>query len=445
MSTTYGSTPGIEVTVRGVAITGVTVGREQKLVVFGHGDTTGGNASPGEPVEITDGTEADTEFGEGSELANGLRDAIRNGANARDGYVYGVAPEVTEVTAETVDGGSGTLSNVPIVEDVDQITVTDTSDSSDLTVSFEYGDILTTPSSGEAVINPLTGSITDADGNNLEVDYEYLEWEAALDSADGVLNEKEVGIYVTLSESETVASRLDEKVQEIRDPDFKLVKGISGAQPNATADGSETGLASGAPKIDASEYSDEIDRDMMFVPGPVRKSETTETILGAIAGTFAGHDLTDPVYKSVLEDVEPAQRVGKEDRDVLREENEVIPVGREGETRLHSNTSTSTESDWERDFHRVRIVDQTILIVKEIGDTLEGDLNNVDSQTAARGEIEGQIENLVDDGLLEPNEGDTENHFVRISEDGTDAVAINLGITPEGVVKTVKATIDVEA
>lgn len=445
MSTTYGSTPGVEVTVRGVAITGVTVGREQKLVVFGNGDTTTGSASPGEPVEVTDGTDADTQFGEGSELANGLRDAIRNGANARDEYVYGVSPTVTEVTAESVAGGTGTLSNTPILEDTEAITVMDTSQSTELSIVFDYGDTIDTPSDGEVAIDPLSGNVVDPNDNDLEVDYEYLEWKDALDSADGVLNEKEVGIYATLSESEDVASLLETKVDELRDPHYKLVKGISGAQPNADADGSETNLSAGDPKIDAETYTDEIDNDMVFLPASVRKADTTETIIGAIAGTFAGHDLTDPVYKTALEDVEPAQRLGKEDRDTLREEHQVIPVSREGETRLHGNISTSTETDWTRDFHRVRIVDQTILIAKEIGDNLEGDINNEDARTAARGEIEGQIENLVDDGLLEPNEGDSESHFVSINEAGTDDVAINMGITPEGVVKTVKATIDVEA
>jgi hypothetical protein len=294
-------------------------------------------------------------------------------------------------------------------------------------------------------INPFTGEWVADTADNYDISYDYPEWSNALDAADGVLNEKETGVYCTLSEAEGVASTLSSKVNALRDPDYKLVRGIAGTQPNVDADGTEEFLDADDPKIDVSNYSDGIDNDSMFLIAPARQEDTKDTLLGAVAGQFAGHALTNTVYKETLTDVTPAQRLVKSDRDDLRDTHQVIGVEREGSIRLHANTSTSTDADWERDFHRRRIVDQMVLVVKEVGDTIEGDLNDEDTQTAARAEILDQIESFVSDGLLEPNTEDEQNYYVTISEPNADEVKIEFGITPEGVVKTVSATIEVEA
>lgn len=450
MSTTYGSLPGVEITVRGVAITGIIVGREQKLVVFGNGDTTNGEASNGSLTQVNGRADADTKFGSGTELADNLRHAIDNGAktvsDGGDHLLYAVAPTETAVTAEQVTQ-SATLANAPIVEDPSLVTVTDTT-SGDLDVEFRHSSPPSTPSAADtAYINPHSGEIeadAAADGS-YEVDYTYLEWSNAFDAADGALNEKETGIYAALTEAESVVSDLVTKINNLRDPSFKLVRGLAGAQPNASADGSEENLAAGDAKLDVSTYSDNIDDDSMYLLGPSRDDGTTDSLIGAAAGVFAGHELDNPVYKEGLSGVTPSQRLNKSDRDTLRDQHQVIAVSRESSVELHSNTSTSTKTDWERDFHRVRIVDQTILIAKEVGDNIEGDLNDPNTQATAKAEVSGQIENLINDGLLEPNNPDSESWYVDVIEPSQDEVAIEMGIKPEGVVKNVDVVIDVEA
>lgn len=445
-ATTYGSLPGVEITVRGVAITGIVVGREQKLVAFGNGDTNNGTASANSPEKVLSKTEARDKFGSDTELAQGLEQSIQNGANAQEGFLYGVAPSEVSVTAESASQ-SGTLANAPIVEDTGEITFTDTTDG-DLTVEFRYESSLSTPSDADTVfINPHTGDYqADASAaGSYEVDYTHLEWSKAFDSADGVLNEKESGIYVALSDTESVASDLSSKVNNLRDPDFKLVRGIAGAQPNATADGSEDSLADGDAKIDVNNYSNNIDNDSMFLIGGARRENASDTLLGAVAGLFAGNELINPVYKDQLKGVAPDQRLIKADRDSLRDNHQVIAISKEGSTNLHANTSTSTESDWQRDFHRRRIVDQVILIAKEVGDGIEGDLNSDDVRAAAEGAISGEIENLISDGVLEGNTSDTTNWFVNITEPSSDEAAVNLGIKPQGIIKNVDVIIDVEA
>lgn len=447
MAIKYGSTPGIEVTVRGVAITGVVIGREQKITVFGHGDTNSGTASTNEPVEVSGRSDAANQFGTDSRLTNGLRQAISNGANASDGFLYGVAVDTTAVTAETVSGGSGTLSNAPIVEDETTITATDTTAAEELDVNYVYEDTPATAASGEVNVNPHDGEIQDdGTGNDIEFDYEYYEWGSALDAADSVLYEKESGIYAALSESESVASQLSSKVESLRDPEFKMVRGIVGAQPNATADGSETGLDDGDAKTDVSTYGDNLDNHALYVVTPTRTEHgSPQTLIGAVAGQFGGHELTNPVYKEELNGVEPLQRIKKVDRDTLRDDHQVIAIENEGSVQLYSNTSTSTDTAWEQDFHRVRIVDQVTLLAKEIADNTEGDLNNEDTQTAAEAEIIGQLDDLAAEGLLEPNTSDETNYYAEFIEVGSDELALDMGITPEGVVKTIKVTINVDA
>lgn len=444
--TTYGSLPGVEITVRGVAITGVIIGREQKLVVFGDGDTVNGTASENNALQVTSKREASDKFSADSELTSALDRAIQNGVSASDGFLYGVAVGKTQVSAELATDSS-TLANAPIVEDTSEITFTDTS-GDDLTVEFRYEDTLSTPSDGDTVfINPHTGDYeadSTADGS-YEVDYAYYEWQDGLDSADGVLDEKETGIYVTVSDAESVASKLETKVDDLRDPSFKLVRGICGAQPNATADGTEERLDDGDAKINVDTYSDNIDNDSVFLITPAREESGGLGLLGAAGGLFSGNELDNPVYNDELFGVSPAQRFIKTERKTLRREHQVIAVESEGENRLSSNTSTSTETDWERDFHRRRIVDQVILLAKEVGDDIEGDLNDDDTRAAAQGEIAGTIEDLIADGILEANTSDSQNWFVDISEPSADETAIALGIKPQGVVKNVDITIDVEA
>lgn len=446
MATTYGSTPGVEVTVRGVAITGVVIGQDQYTVLFGRGDTDEGTADQNTPVEVNTQSQANQLFGTDSHLAQGLRQAIANGANASDGLLYGVSPTETEVTGETVPGGNGTLANSPIVEDTSVITVTNTSDDSTVNVNFVYEDAPDTADDGAVNINPHTGEVVDdGSGIDLDIDYRHLDWQSALNSADNVLNEKETGIYACLSDAESVASQLSEKVRELRDLPFKMVRGIAGAEPNATADGSETGLNVGDAKINVDTYTDDVDNLAMYLIGPSRISHNEPTtLIGAVAGLFSGHELTNPVYKESLNGVEPLQILNRFDRNALRDESQVIPLENEGEVRLYSNTSTDTSEEWKTDFHRVRIADQVTLIAKEIGDNIEGDLNNINTQTSARGEILGELEDLVADGLLEPNSEDDQNYYVQFVEPSPDEIAIDMGFTPVGVVKTVTVNIGVD-
>jgi|APHM01.1.fsa_nt_gi hypothetical protein len=178
---TYGSFPGVRVTTQSGGISSIAIGEEEKLVLFGEAkyelDTSGASdeivVSPGDgtlsvsassPEQVNARREAEAKFGAGSELAQGLKEALANGANID--FLYGVAVPRDFVEAETQSTQTGTLDNYPIVEStggaVDSsndnlnaqgVDVVDANGGS-LTVEFRYGD-------GSGSSTPSTPSDTD--------------------------------------------------------------------------------------------------------------------------------------------------------------------------------------------------------------------------------------------------------------------------------------------
>jgi len=435
---TYGSIPGVRVDVEGGSISGVIVGREQKLVLFGRADPSG-TATVGEPAQAVSRSDARDKFGEGSQLTEAVLDALGNGANGQ--YLYAVPVEQTAVTGEAFTGGSGELGNTPIVEDVDEITAQNTTDGVEADVEFRYSDPVASPSSEQTVyINPFTGQLEAGDSDDYEVDYKYLEWSSAFDAADNVLNEFETGIYAALSESESVAADLLTKVQTLRGR-FKMVRGIAGAQPNANS--SETPPDA---RFDTATYTDALDSDAQFAHAPTRREDSKSLLTPGIAGLLAGSSLTSSVYNEALNGYTGVeQKITKSEADTLRQKG-VIPVRDEGSIRVADNTSTSSETSWERDFFTRRVVDQVILVAKQVGDSIIGRRNKDDTRTIAEEFVKGELEQFADDGLIQENTDDERNFFVDFYEDPTDTntVLADIGVSPVGIVKTVEVTIEVE-
>ena len=462
---TYGDLPGVQATVRGGGIVDVTVGYAQKIVIFGRGDPVDGTASYNTVESVQTPADADTLFGEGSRLADGLRGALANEANRE--FLYGVMPTETTVSAEPVTGGSGTLLNAPIVEDLSTVSVTATVDGTTMTPAFVHESPPPAPTDAGVVnINPLTGETTSSGTADYEVDYAFLDWQSALDSADTVLRHNEVGVYATLSDSEIVAQALSDKLDELR-PTYKLLRGVSGAQPNATN-------AAGEPIIDTAAYTDTLDDDALFLAGPVRLDNTTDTrtVIGGIAGVMGGNDITDPIYGdtiahygSLIQTITPA-----EEGEVAEDETpgtglrgkQVMPVRDDGSDggsglTLEDSLSTSTLTDWTRDYHNRRVVDQILITAREIGETLRGRRLRDPILENTEQEIVDVLAEYATDGLIAQNStpgtetgtaspttvGDEEDqtYTATITRTGTDEVSIGIYFAPIGVGKRIKETI----
>lgn len=468
----YGRLPGVRIDVNGGSISNTQIGREQKLVLFGRGDTDSGTADPNEYYQIRSRVQASDYFGNGSQLADGIENALNNKGNFN--FIYGVAAEETDVSAESVSGDGGNLTNYPIVEDTSLITVVDTGDSSSTTLDVEFGfeSPLPTPSSTDtAIINPLNGDVEADDSNELEVDYTHLDWQGALDAADQVLNHAEVGIYCALSDAEQVAVDLSHKLSG--DPsneqdrglrgEYKLAMGLAGAEPNATND-------NGEPVINPDSYSDALDDDALFLAGPVRLAGdmSHRTVLSGIAGRFAGNALTNPLYGDRVSGFgQMSQALSRSEREGLRG-RQVMPVVddyRDGENiTVEGHHSTSTATDWDRTFQNRRITDLVILMQRRVAeaardnlmrdqqlDQIEAQIVNGFEELATEGLIYGAPEgqNQGQDGLLsnigqESQSSDTETpYFATAIRSDVNTISVSSGFSPVGVTTGVDGSITV--
>lgn len=459
--TVYGSFPGIRVETGGGGITAVSIGDEEKIVIFGEAEyqddgsdsadslIATATGTPETPEQINGRIEADEKFGADSELAQGLREALSNGANID--YLYGVAVNRIDVDSETqtlTAGSTGTLDNAPITEDVSLISTDDSGNPFD--IEFRYNGAPATPTGeDELYINPLTGeyAVTSGTVNDAHstIGYKYPDWDSAFSATDvqNVVNENETGIYVALSDSDAVSINLHSEISTLRTSEYKLISGLSGAEPNDNS--SETPPDAQYDTANYGSANQSIDSDFYFKVAPARVENEPRTILGGVGGLFAGNSISNPVYNDALNGYQGLeQEFTRTDANNLRNNN-IIPVRQAGSIRVEDNLSTSTETDWERDFFRRRITDRVVLIGKTVGDAIIGRVNNEDTRFAAERLISAEIRGLVDDGVLKPNTADTTNWFVEVYEDSTnsDQVNIDIGITPYGVVKRIDESVTI--
>lgn len=446
MAVEYGTT-GVKIITVGGGIAGTLVGREQIYVAFGRGDPVAGNATVNSPEKIATRVDAADEFGAGTQLATGIQQALDNGAHFD--YVYGVMPQETVVVGETITGSGNLGPNdpTPIVED--ESLVTATSASVEVPVNFVYESPPPTPAEG-VNIKPQTGEVTGASPTaSYSVDYRYLDWEAALNSADDVIGPAEVGVYNPLSDAVAVAQQLQTKVNQIRYPQIKLVSAVMGAQPNKTG-------PNGEPQFDTASYTDTIDHDAVWLFAPGRASDGNTEIVGAVGGIFAGNALDNPVYGDPIRGgfTKLSQTFTETDVENLRA-RQVIPIqdyggGEDTAPTLEDNLSTSTATDWKRDFFRRRIVDQVILVGNEIGRAARSQKLTPESMDGAKQNFLDALAELVREDLLVDNPEqtavageapedptETQKYFVDVAKTGPDAITLAVGFTPVGVTKTV--------
>lgn len=430
--TTYGNSR-VSVEVTGGGIGALNLDTVQKLVIFAAGDPSNGSAQTNDPTRVSGPGELEGTFGADTDIVEQMRRAAGNGV----GYsvMYGVMPAKQSVTGETISGGSGTLSNGPIIEDAAEITVTNTTTSTEQTVVFKYGSPPDTSSLGtdEVAINPHDVDFESGDSDDYEIDYKYYDWQSAFDAATGVIEEQESGQWWVEAEAESVVADAIATATPLRESQWKMVRVGGAAQPNATAD-------DGTAEIDVGSYDDNLDDDSLFAFGPVREADTEYTAGGAIAGVLASRSLRDTLIGETLTGVgDLVQALNVPDQEDL-EGKGVIPISDAGAPSIESNLSTSTATDWTRSFFARQLADHLILAARAIGQATRGRINNENTTRLIENRLGDEIIDLIDDGLLEPNTDDETNWFVTANEDPNNNRKINVsfGFSPEGVVDTLE-------
>lgn len=458
---TYGDFPGVRVETESGAISSVAIGAEEKLVIFGEasyntsneveGDDSTLNVSASSPEQINAPRVADDKFGSDTELADAMKEALENGANIN--FLYGVAvPRVDR--SETQTAQTGTLDNVELVDgDTSHVTWDDSGTA--FTVEFRYNGAPSTPTGTEEVfINPLTGEYAASaapSGSEFTVDYTYSDYSTAFGASgpQNVIEEDETGVWIALSDSDSVSSSLNTQVSNLRN-NYALVNALSFAEPNdndVTTDSSVGAFA----LYDTANYdtaNQSITEEYYYKFAPARKENEVATIGGGVGGLFAGNGISDPIYNDELSGYQALQQqLTRTDADNMRAED-VIPIRSGGSIRVKGNRSTaySSSNTIAAEFWSRRIADRVILIGKQIGDEIIGRINDEQSRNAAEREISAQLRKLAGQRLIRQNSSDETNWTVDVYEDETNSDEVNIDITfsPYGIVKRVDETVTVD-
>jgi hypothetical protein len=421
----------ISVSTQGGGIGALNLNSTEKLLIFGRGDVQNGSVEPDDPTRVTGAGELESVFGD-SRIADALRDAAGNGQSFD--VTFGVVPEQVAET-ESISSGSGTLTDsdgdpASVIEDADLISI-DSGES----VVFRYEDPLDTSGLGadEVAINPDSGAFDGGDSSSYTVNYEYLEWADAFDSATGVIEPQEAGQWCVLSDSERVVSDAVTAISPLRTNQFKMVRLAAGAQPNDTEE-------PGVPRIDPGGYTDNVADEASFLFGPIREAVTrNRTALGAIGGAMASADLSESILAESLNGVgDLVQQMPIPVQEDLEDED-VISVSDFGSPTIEANQSTSS-SERRQTFFTRRLADRLILAARAIARATRGDIANPNTAGQVENRLEDEIVELVDDGLLEPNTDSETNFFTSATADPADPkkLNVNFGFTPEGIVDTIE-------
>jgi hypothetical protein len=438
--TTYGNPSRISVDVEGGGIGALNLDTAQKVVLFGGGDPGSGSAQTNEPTQVSGPGELESTFGADTDIVELFRGAAANGVAYS--MLYGVMPAMQSVSAEAMAGGSGTLNNTPIIEDVAEVSVQNTIQGTSPTPVWRYESPPQTSglASDEVAINPFTGEFEAATSDDYDVDYKYYDWQSAFDAATGVIQEQEEGLWYVRSEAESVVSDAIATAIPLRQNQWKMVRVAGDAEPNATA-------SDGTAEIDVDAYNDALDNDALFGFGPVRQASSEYPISGAIAGALGSVDVDEPVLGTSLTGVgDLAQTLNVPDQEALEDEG-IIPVSNTGAPSIEGNLSTSTETGWTRSYFIRRLADRLILGARAIARSTRGEVNNDNTTRLVESRLGDEIVDLVDDGVLEPNTSDERAWFVNAVEDPNNQRKLNVsfGFTPEGIVDTVEFSATINA
>lgn len=438
--TVYGQIPGVRIETSTGTLSGVTIGTESILTLVGVGEI-GGSGPENEAVQVSDRAELTSTFADDTDLSVAFDQATANGANPE--FLYAVKASTTSVTETSDTVNEKTLSDIP-VPNTQNITVTETTGSTELNLEFRYEDTLSVPSDTSTVyLNPSTGQFEEDVADTIEFEYETVDWTSAIEAASDAFGEGQFGIIQPLTYEEEAGTALTSTLDTMRNDELKMAVGIIGADPNKT-------VLDEHPGYDTTDITARFDDDTIFSiagasladRGPDQPGFGSD-VLGAVGGLFAGNPNTDPVYDDTLVGVgRLAQKFSRADVTGLRD-GRIIPLRDTGTVRVADNRSTyeiGTEPDWERDFFRRRVVDLVTVTVYRIARRQIGGILDSDTVDDVEDAVGVELAELVDDGLLEAG-----GQNVTAFRDDDRTIGLDLEISPLGVAKSADVNLEVIA
>lgn len=432
---TYGTTaiPSDIIDVVAGGTVQISAAFDNTMVVVGGMDTANGSATPGDVVEVSSPSDAQSKFGDGSELHEQSQLAFQNGVATL--YMMPVAE--TTVTNETQTTQSGTLSNAPLfdpnVNTEHDVTATDTTDGS-MTVNIVYEDSPTQPSDADTVnVNPRTGdySADAAPTGDYEFDYDYGDYSAtALQPAV----DQSARIVAVCTESETVVNDLATEVNN-NATDFDFMHSVAGAYPRAGSNSANTY---------ATNYTDGVDeRRVSLVSPPRAYVDDAETVqvrtVGAVGGYLASLALgLSATGDSVGGFTGLRTELSPQDAGNLIDE-QVMPLIDYPPVEIVKDMTTSTSQKFER-VYAMNVIDEATEISHLISRVYVGEQNTSPNRRGlARSHRNAYI------GMVDNSPPMLDDFTVSVEEDSSNAneVNVNIGLDVVDVMDIIDVSITV--
>lgn len=431
---TYGTTtiPSDEITVVSGGTVQVSAAFERSVAIMGGMDTGNGTATDGDVVEVTSPSDAQSKFGDGSELHEACKMAFNNGA----GEVWALPVAESTSTSEQQSTQSGTLDNAPLfdttIHDEHTISVVDTGGTDpSVNIVHETG-TLSTPSTDQVNINPTTGEYkADASptGSNYEFTYDYGDYSSA-EIAD--LVDKETRIVVVLTENESVVNNLATELDN-QDDDFVFQHGVAGAAPFADTS-----------SLDTSNYSDGVDDMRITLVAPSRgyidDAETDEhRTASAVGGYLCSLELGLSATNDSIDGLTAlrADMTFSEAKDLI--DNQVMPLIDYPPVTIIKDMTTSTTTRFERVYSN-QIVDEAAELSHEISRIFVGEQNTAANRQQLRRSHRNTYIEMRDDN---PPLLDDFSVTVKENSSNDNQVDVEIGLDVVDVMDTIKVTITV--
>lgn len=426
MAEIYGTTviPSDQITVRSGGTVAISVAFATTLGLVGGMDTSNGSATPGEVQTVESVPDAETLFGEGSELAEQVRLALAQNTPPSTIYAVGVS-ETTDVTDSVSGTDTGTLDNAPAfdpnVNPEHTIEAQDTVEGVNVEVNIVYDSAPSTPGDANTInLNPVTGEWAADESSDYDITYDYGNYSDAISAvADEV--PRFLGV---LTENTSVANDLLATLND-RAQDFDFMHGVVGA----------------LPEVDASGYSDNFDARRLSVVAPSRgftDSANTEIrrTMGAVAGKQAGKALGDSTTYESLGGFADLNTTYTNSQLGTLIDSQVLPLKQGGGITVIKDMTTSQDVRFER-IYASEIVDEATEISHQISQQFIGDRNTDDNRLSLRESHASSYAEMAAEDLLEA-------FSVSVSKGANDfEVDVNIGLDVIGVMDTIDVTITV--
>lgn len=434
MALNYGTTaiPSDTYTVQSGGTVNVSAAFERSVAVIGGMDTSTGSATEGSVVEVTDPSDAQSKFGDGSELHEACAMLFQNGAVT----VHALPVSETTVTENAV-GTSGTLSNVPLfdtnIHDEHSITFTDTTDG-DLTVNIVYDSPPSTPTASDTVaINPVTGEF-EADAaatGQYDVTYDYGDYSS---SEIQKATAKETRIVLILTETEAVVNDLATELDS-QDDDFVFQHGVAGAAPVPDTS---------SPSSYTSGYSDGLDDERITIVSPPRgfidDAETDQhRTMSAVAGYLSSLPLGLSATNDSIGGLTGLRTEFTPSQAGTLRDNQVMPLIDWPPVTIVQDMTTSTTQRFER-VYAMQVIDEVTELSHAVSREFVGDQQTAATRNQLRRSHRNFLKEMRDDSppLID-------NFAVNVTENSSNSnqTDVELGIEVVGVMDTIDVTITV--